>query len=278
MDCWFSQADLRRLRRALRALVFLWNRWERNPNCFPAAAHSLDNPPLGVRVSHYPEVPRTTPPHLRSFVDPGWPPSPSSQDVSPNRALQTPARLLDPFSPAAVYDNHQSPQTPSPSAGRGLRPEIRLHAPLATTRRRHTPGPSSLAPIHDQIPRPFHEHQQRLRQAPISLVLRSRPRTVYMSPPSRSHVRIPWSEPVDKLDRLLRGRGLVPLGPQRCIALPVANRRLGISELADERQCTVTRGQIKPLNKRHKVARLQIGFRSSLRLGPTWRCSFTRRH
>ena len=46
--------------------------------------------------------------------------------------------------------------------------------------------------------------------------------SVPCSPPSRSHVRIPWSGLVDNLNRLLRGRSHVLLWTESRVTLPVA--------------------------------------------------------
>ena len=75
----FSQADLRRLRTtrsSLRALVFRWNRRERNPNLFPEAALCVANLPPAARQLPTTEVARPLPsPEAPFFRGPGGVPS-----------------------------------------------------------------------------------------------------------------------------------------------------------------------------------------------------------
>ena len=88
---------------------------------------------------------------------------------------------------------HRSPGT---SRRRGGHPGPRLMDMRLATTRTTSQNPSS----NDQLqrpandPSPFHDHPQHLHQALVPVVLRPCPRS-RMPPPSRSHVRIPWSGP-----------------------------------------------------------------------------------
>ena len=164
MEGWLSQADFRRLRRSrssLRALVFLRDRRERNPNLFPAAALVVANLSPHMRGSPHTEEKFPAPricKSPRSSAAPVWlpdPPAPSCEFTqrtlrqkafSQQQHQQQPARLLDPFLRQPQSSTVSSPRSDShdrtsPPLWIGDRPQRPLSTDHSGTIEDDTPGP-----------------------------------------------------------------------------------------------------------------------------------------